>query len=93
MKSDLRATINKLGNRAAGDGQMNIQTTHKLRWTMGQQYLRWTMHSGWPILVGRILQEQEQVLGGNLIGYCYQQCWPRLDNQGGNDMHRGLCWK
>ena len=59
MKSKLRATINKLGNRAAGYGQMNIQSTHKLRWMMGQQYLRWTMYSGWPILVGRILQEEQ----------------------------------
>ena len=55
MESKLRATINKLGNRAAGDGQMNIQSTHKLRWTIGQQYLRWTM-------VGRILQEQDRLI-------------------------------
>ena len=46
MESKLRATINKLGNRAAGIGQMNTQSTHKLRWTIGQQYLRWTMYSG-----------------------------------------------
>ena len=33
------------------------------------------------------------VLGGNLTGYCYQQYRPRLDNRGGNDTDRGLCWK
>ena len=33
------------------------------------------------------------VLGGNLTGYCYQQYRPRLGNPGGNDTHRGLCWK
>ena len=33
------------------------------------------------------------VLGGNLAVYCYQQYRPRLDNRGGNDTHRGLCWK
>ena len=33
------------------------------------------------------------VLGGNLTGYWYQQYWARLDNRGGNDTHRGLCWK
>ena len=33
------------------------------------------------------------VLGGNLAGFCYQQYRPRLDNWGGNDTHRGLCWK
>ena len=33
------------------------------------------------------------VLGGNLTRYCCQQYQPRLDNRGGNDMHRGLCWK
>ena len=33
------------------------------------------------------------VLGGSLTGYCYQQYRPRLDNRGGNDTPRGLCWK
>ena len=33
------------------------------------------------------------VLGGNLFGYCCQQYRPRLDNLGGNDTQRGLCWK
>ena len=32
------------------------------------------------------------VLGCNLAGYCFQQYRPRLDNRGGNDVHRGLCW-
>ena len=33
------------------------------------------------------------VMGGNLTRFCYPQYRPRLDNRGGNDTHRGLCWK
>ena len=33
------------------------------------------------------------VMGGTLTGYCYQQYRPRLDNRGGDDTHRRLCWK
>ena len=45
MKSELRANNEYIGKRATGDGQMNIQTTHKLHWAIGQIYLRLTMHN------------------------------------------------
>ena len=33
------------------------------------------------------------LFSGNITGNCHQQYRPRLDNRGGNDTHRGLCWK
>ena len=57
--------------------------------------MRWTAKlATWNLTrVAAGLPTGYSVLGGNLTGYCNQQYRPRLDNRGGNDMHRGLCWK
>ena len=47
---------------------------------------------------GRVVSALEHEAGdpGSIPGsdgYCYHQYRPRLDNRGGTDTHRGLCWK
>ena len=62
---------------------------------MAESFVRWTTKLATRVrsLVAAGLPTVYSVLGGNLTEYCYQQFRPRLDNRGGNDTHRGLCWK
>ena len=62
---------------------------------MSQWFVRWTTRLATRVRyqVAAGLPTCYSVLGGNLAGYCCQQYRPRLDNRGGNDTHRGLCWK
>ena len=62
---------------------------------MAEWFVRWTtkLATGVRSRVAAGLPTGYSVLGGNLTGYCCQQYRPRLDNGGGNDTHRGLCWK
>ena len=62
---------------------------------MVEWFVRWTTKLATRVQsrVAARLQTGYSVIGGNLTGYCYQQYRSRLDNRGGNDMYRGLCWK
>ena len=58
---------------------------------MAEWFVRWTTKLATRVAAG--LQTGYSVLGANLTGYLCQQYRPILDNRGGNDMHRGQCWK
>ena len=62
---------------------------------MAEWFVRWTTKLVTRVrsLVAAGLPTGYSALGGNLTRYCYQRYRPRLNNRGGNDMHRGLCWK
>ena len=63
--------------------------------SVAEWFVRWTTKLATRVRsrVAAGLPTGYSVLGGNLTGYCCQQYRPRLDNRGGNDTHRGLCWK
>ena len=63
--------------------------------SMAEWFVRWTTKLATQVRsrVAAGLPTGYSVLGGSLTGYCCQQDRPRLDNRGGNDTHRELCWK
>ena len=65
------------------------------RISVAKWFLRWTTKLEIRVRsrVAAGLPTGYLLLGGNLTEDCCQQYRPRLDNRGGNDTHRGLCWK
>ena len=63
--------------------------------SVAEWFVRWTTKLAIRVQsrVAAGLPTGYSALGGNLTGCCCQQNRPRLNNRGGNDTHRGLCWK